>query len=196
MKETKKGFVFRTMNENADKPMVEVLPLLMTPFGWDEATAKSYYLWAVRKGFAKGQAPAGKTRKPKASKVKPEKVAKVKPEKPAKKEKPVKVEVKPAKGNRFTGKVKAEKVTAEPKSDADIEKIKAANLKRMQEITARNKVIRSQYNGNIARGADDPFDPLDFTPEGARAEVDTIINEMDGFKAPRFLSKDQVKALV
>jgi len=177
MKETKKSFVFRTMNENADKPMDEVLPLLMAPFGWDESTAKSYYLWAVRKGYAKGQAPAGKTRKPKASKVKPVKV---------KAEKPVK-------GNRFTGKVKAE---IKPKDEDELAKIKAANLKRMQEITARNKVIRSQYNDNIARGADDPFDPDDFTPEGARAEVDAMINEIDGFKAPRFLSKDQVKALV
>ena len=70
-KESKKAFVFRTMDENADKPMVAVLPLLMAPFGWDEATAKSYYMWAVRKGFAKGQAPAGRGRKAKSKEVKP-----------------------------------------------------------------------------------------------------------------------------
>lgn len=131
---------------------------------------------------------AGKEEKtPKAPKVKAKasKASKAKTE-------PKKVTVK-AKVNRFAGKVKTESA---PKTEDELAKIKAANLKRMKEITERNKVTRSQYNGNIARGADDPFDPEDFTPEGARAEVDAMINEMDGFKAPRFLSKDQVKALV
>ena len=56
-------------------------------------------------------------------------------------------------------------------------------------------VIRAQYNGNIARGADAPFDPEDFTPESARAELENA-DGLDSFSVPRFLSKDAVKALV
>ena len=99
-------------------------------------------------------------------------------EKPAKKTKEVSakkllkdvgIKLEKPKKNRFTGNVK----TTAPKTEDEVSRIKAANLARMKEITARNKVIRAQYNGNIARGADAPFDPEDFTPESARAELET-----------------------
>ena len=171
-KESKKAYVFRTMNENADKPMAEVMPLLMTPFGWDEATAKSYYLWAVRKGFAQGQAPAGRTRKPKAVKAaKPVKAPKTK-EVPAKK---------------LLKEVGIVKTPA--KSDEEIAKIKAANLARLKAVSAKTKKYTS-----VAK-SDGPG-VKDFDADEARAEVEAYKEELDSFKAPRFLKLDEVKALV
>ena len=169
-KESKKAYVFRTMNENADKPMVEVLPLLMAPFGWDEATAKSYYLWAVRKGFAQGQAPAGRTRKPKAAKPKAVKTKEV----PAKK---------------LLKEVGIKTAPAPVKSDAEIAKIKAANLARLKAVSAKTKKYTS-----VAK-SDGPG-VKDFDADEARAEVEEFKAELDSFKAPRFLKLDEVKALV
>lgn len=120
-------------------------------------------------------------------------------------EKPKKAKVKQAKtitvdhsaSNRLIAKAIAEGRIPEaaPKTETDIAKIKAANLARMKEITAKNKIVRSKYNGNIARDADKPFDSEDFTPEAARAELESD-RDLDSFAAPRFLSKDMVKALV
>jgi hypothetical protein len=185
-KVTKTSIVIRIMTENKDKPMAEVVKLIEKGLPCRDGYGKTWYRWAIKEGVAPGKLDAPV--KPKGKTAKAEKPAKA--PKLAKEAKAV--EVKP-KGNRFTGKIKAD---AKPKTEDEVAKIKAANLKRMQEITARNKVIRSQYNGNIARGADDPIDPLDFTPEGARMEVDTMINEIDSFQSPRFLSKDEVKSLV
>lgn len=168
-KESKKAYVFRTMNENAEKPMVDVLPLLMSPFGWDEATAKSYYLWAVRKGFAKGQAPAGRTRKPKAVKTK---------EVPAKKL---------LKEVGLTPLVKKKLVTA--KSPEEMAKIKEGNLARMKAVSAKQKKYTS-----VAK-SDGPG-VKDFDADTAREEVEAYKQELDSFKAPRFLKLDEVKALV
>ena len=86
-------------------------------------------------------------------------------------------------------------VEVAPKTVDEVARIKAANLARMKEITARNAVIREKYNGNIARGADAPFDPVDFTPESARAELEAS-DGLESFSAPRFLSKDEVNSLI
>lgn len=193
-KVTKTSVTLGVMAANADKPMAEVVALILKAqhkAGFTDVTLKiceGAYRWAVKSGKADGKVETkAKTAK---AKIEPKAKTKIKAE-------PKKIEAKP-KGNRFTGKLKTEKsvATAAPKTDDDIAKIKAANLKRMKEITERNKVIRTQYNGNIARGADAPFDPLDFTPEGARAEVDQMYKDLDSFEMPKFLSKDQVKALV
>jgi len=177
-KTSKRSIAIRVMTENKDKPMADVVALIAKAIDVTEANAKSYYKYIVANKLGPGKVE-------KSTKVKAAKPAKTK-EVPAKK---LLKEVGLTKGNRFTGKVKTE---TKPKDADELAKIKAANLKRMQEITERNKVIRAQYNGNIARGADDPFDPLDFTPEGARAEVAAMLAEDE----PRFLTKDQVKALV
>lgn len=177
VKESKKAFVFRTMDENADKPMVDVLPLLMTPFEWDEATAKSYYMWAVRKGFAKGQAPAG-GRGRKTKEVPAKKLLKEVGLKPTKKAvaKPVKA------------------VVAKPKliEPDNIAEIRAANLARLEAVTKRHK--KTKVYTNVAR----PEGPgvENFDPEEARAEVRGMIESLDSWKAPRHLSADEVKALV
>ena len=177
VKESKKAFVFRTMDENADKPMADVLPLLMTPFEWDEATAKSYYMWAVRKGFAKGQAPAGRGRS-----AAPKKEKAAKPTKPAKvsHEKSVRA---------INAAVKAKPKLVEPDNIAEI---RAANLARLEAVTKRHK--KTKVYTNVAM--DDGPGVENFDPEEARAEVRGMIESLDSWKAPKHLSADEVKALV
>lgn len=113
-----------------------------------------------------------------------------KPEKPAKQVsakkllKEVGIKLEKPKKNRFTGEVKAE---ATPKTAEEIAKIKAANLARMKEV--HKKYPR------ISRDAGNPG-VNEFDPSEAREEVEEAYRDMDSFVAPRFLSKDQVKALV
>ena len=175
------------MEANVGKGYEEVSQMIADAIGVDLNRAKVYYRHKVINGIAKGYDPNVRPWEARGGKVKASKTAKTK-DVPAKK---LLKEVGLIKGNRFTGNVK----TTAPKTEDEVSRIKAANLARMKEITARNKVIRTQYNGNIARGADDPFDPEDFTPESARAELEAA-DVLDSFSAPRFLSKDAVKALV
>ena len=175
-KVSKRAQAIAIMNANADKPMAVVVPLIANAINVTEANAKSYYRYIVEHKLAAGAVQKSvKTKEVPAKKLLKE--VGVKLEKPKK--------------NRFTGNVK----TTAPKTEDEVSRIKAANLARMKEITERNKVIRAQYNGNIARGADAPFDPEDFTPESARAELEAA-DGLESFSAPRFLSKDAVKALV
>ena len=171
---TKTATVIAIMTKHAERPMGEVCRIIETQLPCKEGYGKVWYSWAVKKKVAPGKLE-GKTKEVPAKKLLKE--VGVKLEKPKK--------------NRFTGNVK----TTAPKTEDEVSRIKAANLARMKEITARNKVIRAQYNGNIARGADAPFDPEDFTPESARAELENA-DGLDSFSVPRFLSKDAVKALV
>ena len=181
VKESKKAFVFRTMDENADKPMVDVLPLLMTPFEWDEATAKSYYMWAVRKGFAKGQAPAGGRGRSAA----PKKEKAAKPTEPAK---PAKVSHEKS-VRAINAAVKAKPKLVEPDNIAEI---RAANLARLEAVTKRHK--KTKVYTNVAM--DDGPGVENFDPEEARAEVRGMIESLDSWKAPKHLTADEVKALV
>jgi hypothetical protein len=88
-------------------------------------------------------------------------------------------------------KVKATKEVAAKSllPDSELAKIKAANLARLKSVSAKTK----QYN-QIAR----PEGPgvADFDADEARAEVSGLIDSLESFKAPRFLSKADVKALV
>ena len=84
-------------------------------------------------------------------------------------EKPIEAK---AKKNRFTGNVKS----AAPKTEDEVSRIKAANLARMKAITARDRAIEKK----IDKDSDTPVVDLDD----------------DSFVPPRFLTKDQVKALV
>ena len=166
------------MQANAGKPMDEVIKLIAEANSVTIIRARGAYRWVINKGLVDAVIEPKKTKETK--------------EVPAKKLlKEVGVKLEKPKKNRFTGNIKS----TGSKTEDEVSRIKAANLARMKEITARNKVIRAQYNGNIARGADDPFDPEDFTPESARAELEAA-DVLDSFSAPRFLSKDAVKALV
>ena len=73
--------------------------------------------------------------------------------------------------------------------DSEVAKIKAANLNRMKAVSVKTKVYT-----NVAR----PEGPgvEDFDSYEARAEVSNIVNDLDSFKAPRFLSKAQLKAMI
>ena len=81
----------------------------------------------------------------------------------------------------------AAEVIAKTKPDAEIAKIKAANLARLKAVSSR-KVYT-----NVARPEGPGVDGFD--ADVARAEVATVMAD-DSFVAPRFLSKAQVKALV
>ena len=71
----------------------------------------------------------------------------------------------------------------------ELAKIKEANLARMKAVSAKTKIYT-----NVAR----PEGPgvEDFDADEARAEVSNIVNDLDSFKAPRFLSKAQLKAMI
>jgi hypothetical protein len=71
----------------------------------------------------------------------------------------------------------------------ELAKIKAANLARMKAVSSKTKIY-----ANVAR----PEGPgvEDFDADEARAEVTNIVNDLDSFKAPRFLSKAQLKAMI
>jgi len=79
---------------------------------------------------------------------------------------------------------KASKKKVEPDNLAEI---KAKNLARMKEVSAKSK-----YN-QVARP--EGAGVKNFDSKKAREEVDNLLAD-DSFKAPKFLSKDQVKALV
>jgi len=70
----------------------------------------------------------------------------------------------------------------------ELAKIKEANLARMKAVSSR------KVYANVAR----PEGPgvEDFDADEARAEVSNIVNDLDSFKAPRFLSKAQLKAMI
>ena len=171
---TKTSVVVNVMSANADKPMAVVLPLINAaleselgiPF--KEGYAREWYVWVVQKKLAPGVIER-KARPTKDSSTK---------EVPAKKllkevgigiEKPIEAK---AKKNRFTGNVKS----AAPKTEDEVSRIKAANLARMKAITARDRAIEKK----IDKDSDTPVVDLDD----------------DSFVPPKFLTKDQVKALV
>lgn len=72
--------------------------------------------------------------------------------------------------------------------DSEVAKIKAANLARLKAVSSR------KVYANVAR----PEGPgvADFDADSARDEVSGLIDSLESFKAPKFLSKAQVKALV
>lgn len=92
------------------------------------------------------------------------------------------------KAKERTVKRMAAEVVAKAKPDGDIAKIKAANLARLKAVSSR------KVYANVAR----PEGPgvVDFDTDSARAEVSGLIDSLESFQAPKFLSKAQVKALV
>lgn len=196
-KVTKTQITIRVMTENADKPMAEVVPLIAKANSVTETVAKGAYRWVVANGLAPGNVERARAPKeePKASKAsKPVTKPAVKAKATPKVKEAKTVEAKP-KGNRFTGKLKANvKSEPEPKTEDELASIKAANLKRMQEVTAKMKkrgLMPGQYANPEHAGLPDGFDA-----DQARAEVDQMYKDLESFEMPKFLTKDQVKALV
>lgn len=195
--QTKSARVISLMNENADKPMLDVISLIERELGFTNLRSRQYYLWAVREGLAAGtvekarRAPLA-AKKAKVEDVKP--VAEPKPKatkKVAKAEKP-KAEAKPK--GKTAKKAVAAKEEDSGRSPEDLAAIKAANLKRMKEVTAKMKA-RGLSAGQYAN-PENVGVPDGWTAEGARAEVDAMYKELDSFEMPKFLTKDQVKYMV
>jgi hypothetical protein len=111
---SKRGIAIEIMNSNANKPMAEVLELIATANGIDTGAARSYYVYLVKNGMAKGKIEA---KAPKAKAEKAPKAPKVKAEKPK----------------------KAAKPEAPAKSAEEIDRIKKANMERMRSVLAKTK---------------------------------------------------------
>lgn len=117
---SKRGIAIEIMNSNAKKPMAEVLELIAKANGIDTGAARSYYVYLVKNGMAKGTIEA------KAPKAKAEKAPKTAKEKAVKRMAKETV-------------AKAKKPEAPAKSADEIEKIKAANMARMKAVLAKTK---------------------------------------------------------
>ena len=117
---SKRQIAIDIMNANSDKPMAEVLVLIAKANGFDVGTARSYYVYLVKNGMAKGTIEA------KAPKAKAEKAPKTAKEKAVKRMAKETV-------------AKAKKPEAPAKSADEIERIKAANMARMKAVLAKTK---------------------------------------------------------
>lgn len=175
-KVTKTQITINTMNANAGKPIDEVVKLIAEANSVTEQVARGAYRWVVKNGLAAGSLPV------KGAVT----LAGPKPAKVAKEPKTVKLSTIVAKVNK---EFKA-KVAAEPKSDDEIAKIKAANLARMKAVTSKEKKF---LKGQVAEDVDAV---VFHTPDEAREELARIEAELDAFEAPAFLSRDAVRALV
>jgi len=96
-----------------------------------------------------------------------------------------------AKLTKATAKAKVTKQVPATKllPESEVAKIKAANLARLKAVSARK-----DYK-NVARPSTSTGVP-DFEPNAARAEVETVYESLGSFVAPKFLNKDQLKALI
>lgn len=170
---SKRSDAVAIMLAHADKTMSEVVPLIADAINVTEGNAKSYYRYIVEHKLAPGFVVKS-TRGVTAAKL----------------VKQVKLE-----GRQYKAKTKAAAVAAITKApiaytdNAEVAKIKEANLKRMREVTAKRKVYT-----NVARPEGDGV--ADFDADVARAEVASIVDDFDNFKAPRFLSKSELKAVL
>jgi hypothetical protein len=191
VKMTKTAITISVMNANAEKPMDEVVKLIAKANSVTETVARGAYRWCVNKGVASGVI-LGKG--PKAVTVAKPKAAKPKAEKP----KTVKLSTVIAATNKaFTAKANksmldalaTEKAVA--KDPVEVERIKAANLARMKEVTAKRKTYT-----NVAR----PEGPgvEDFDAALAKKMVaeynagnDEALNE-----TPRFLTKSELAVIL
>jgi hypothetical protein len=156
---SKRSTAIAIMTEFAGDPVDTVIAKIALANEIDEKAAKSYYAWIVKNELAPGET-GGKAK------------AKSAPS---------------PKAVKATVKRMAAEVIAKAKPDAEIAKIKAANLARLKAVSTR-KVYT-----NVARPEGPGVDGFD--SDVARAEVENVMSD-DSFVAPRFLSKAQVKALV
>lgn len=171
---TRSGLVYSVMNANATLPMDEVLALIVAADAasglpgkaCDLKRAKAYYTHAVKNGIANGVGATSSVRTPKA-----------KAPKAAAKPKLVKVP-KP--------KVQGDKPKITDKTVEEIADIRAKNLARLKAVG--RKYAKGQYaEGRSGR---------EHTDDEAREIVSNFEQELDSFKAPKFLNMADVKALV
>ena len=177
---SKRSDAVAIMLAHADKTMSEVVPLIADAINVTEGNAKSYYRYIVEHKLAPGFVVKS-TRGVTAAKL----VKQVKLE-----QRTHKAKTKAAAVVALTAKPKSKQVSAESLLPvAEVAKIKEANLKRMRDVTSKRKVYT-----NVARPEGDGV--ADFDSDVARAEVAAIVDDFDDFKAPRFLSKSELKAVL
>ena len=177
---SKRSDAIAIMSANADKTMSEVVPLIADAINVTEGNAKSYYRYIVEHKLAPGFVVKS-TRGVTAAKL----VKQVKLE-----GRQYKAKTKAAAVAALTNSTKSKQVPAMSLlPDSEVAKIKEANLKRMREVTSKRKVYT-----NVARPEGDGV--ADFDADVARAEVASIVDDFDNFKAPRFLSKAELKAVL
>ena len=177
--DSKQGMIFALMNANADKPMDEVVKLILELKGvpgkaLNEKDVRSTYLWAIRTGKANGVGKTSSTR----TRVATPKAAKAAK---APKSKMVKVPAPRIAGDKEKAAVN-KSLTVE-----EINDIKAKNLARMKAVS--KKYAAGAVASNIRSG-------VEHTDAEARAEVQKLEDSLDSFAAPKFLKMADVKALV
>lgn len=167
---SKRDEAIKIMKANEGKPMADVVTLIAKKIDVTEANAKSYYKWIVANGKAPGEVV--KTARQKAvTRMAKETMAKAKAPKMIKVPKP---------------KMPADKPKITDKTAEEIADIRNKNLARLKAVG--RKYAKGQYaEGRSGR---------EHTDEEARAEVQNLENELDSFKAPKFLNMSDVKALV
>lgn len=144
-KVTKTSVTLSVMQANGDKPMAEVVALILAAqhaAGFTDVTAKiceGAYRWAVRKAVAPGSVPE------KAPKAKKDKL----------------VEAAKREGREYKKlktKAQAVKAVAKPVSDktpAELEAIRAANLARIKEVAGRMGMLKRKEDLVPAKAEDE-----------------------------------------
>lgn len=176
MKVTKTAVTLATMAANADKPMAEVVLLIVAAqhaSGFTDVTlpiAVGAYRWAVKNAKAPGKL---------AEKVKAEPKAKVAKEPKVKAAKAVSV------ATTRKARVVASVVSADAKSAADVEAVRASNLAKIREI----------HHRMIARG--DMPATVKSKAEIAVAAPVSVDDELEAARDfPEFLNRDDLAVVL
>jgi len=177
---SKRSDAVAIMSANSNKSMAEVVTLIADAINVTEANAKSYYRYIVEHKLAPGTVTKS-ARKLTDAKVDKQVKLEQRTHKAKTKADAVAAITKPAKTKQVSA--------AALLPASEVARIKEANLKRMREVTSKRKVYT-----NVAR-LEGPGVP-DFDQDEARAEVEAIVDSFDDFKAPRFLSKSELKAVL
>lgn len=157
---TNRAKVAAIMNDHPDHSRETCIALISQLGSMPYETAKAGYQRAVRLGIAPGEGKAAAAKAPKAPKA-------------AKAAKPTKVSLE--KSVRAINASSKAKVKAELNVD-EIAKVKAANLARMQEVSAKLKSKRVRDFGERV-AAVEPEGVHDFDPALAREEVNAILRD-------------------
>ena len=171
---SKTQIAIEVLKANATRSLVDVIPLIMSQCELSEKTAYVCYRLRVKADASLALTGAKSVKAP----VKSVAIEKAK-------ERTVKrmaAEV-VAKAKPKSKEVKAESLLP----DSELAKIKEANLARLKAVSTR------KVYSNIARPEGPGVEGFD--ESSARAEVDTIIAD-DSFAMPKFLTKDQLKAMI
>lgn len=183
MAESKRDTVIRIMNENPTKSRAEVIAILVPMLDYPasvkdekgkEAFIVGYYNYGLKNGAPGEKVVSARGGRKASDKPKAEKAPKVQ-----------KAKVQKVPAPRIAG--DKEKPMVTDKTVEELQDIKNKNL-------ARLKAVGRKYYANQANGASGGFTPAE--AKKAKDYVQAVTDDLDSFKAPAFLSKDEVTALV